>query len=137
MNTSLWSQAAEFCAVLTLGIMLAVALHFHQRIVKQAKISGALLWVIDFMIWPVLTACVFVSFLVINQGDVKFHLVLALGAGLLIYYWRLRRYSSRIIDRSAFNIMKPVRRGRRFVKNMWKHWRGSESGIPPDAEPPG
>lgn len=137
MTTSLWSQAAEFGAALVLGVLLAVALHFHQRFVKQLKISGVLLWLFDFMVWPLLTICVFVSFLVINQGDIRFHLVLALGLGLALYYWLLRRHLSRQIDIIVFNIMKPVCRSRRFVYSLYKRMRSGRPSIPPDAEPPG
>jgi spore cortex biosynthesis protein YabQ len=83
-------QVREFLLTVGIGLILAGIFHFHQKCVKHFPIRGILLWLFDLGVWLVVVPLVFAGLLIINQGEVRFYVLLALlvGAGLYMVYVR-------------------------------------------------
>lgn len=105
----MWIQAWEFLLTVGIGLALAGIFHFHQNVTRQFPIRGVWMWLFDLGVWLVVIPLVFASLLIINQGEVRFYVFLALitGGGLYIVYLRSR--FNRPVGLAAFYAAKSVR----------------------------
>lgn len=131
MADSLGAQVGEFLLFILVGVGMAAALHLHQRVVEHLRLTGLLLWLFDFILWPFLGLLVFALLLLVNQGDLHLRLFMALVCGALIYLARLRPRWSLFIDRLARRLAGTARS---LVRRVWRPGPHGGGGpvIPPD-----
>lgn len=101
MSFGLWGQFIEFLLTFVFGIFLAMLFHFHQQFVAQSKIGGAVLIIFDCLMWMLFLVLTFSALLIINQGDMRFYILLALALAALFYYLVLQKRFSKLIIRLA------------------------------------
>lgn len=110
MLTNLGVQVVEFVLTALLGMLSTAVLHFHQQILKYSRLQGVLLWVWDLVVWIFLIILVFASLLLINQGNMRFYILLALFTGGIVYLVFLKPYLTRSINRLARVVVMLVTR---------------------------
>jgi spore cortex biosynthesis protein YabQ len=84
--TSLLLQIKAFVLTLLLGIITGGIFQYYQLTVRSARPGKYSLYLLDFILWLFLILLVFVSLLLINQGEMRVYVFIALLAGVLIYY---------------------------------------------------
>ena len=94
--TGLLGQIEAFILTLILGLLTGTIFHFYQELIRAARVSRHVLYFLDFSLWIIIIALVFLGMLFINQGEMRIYVLIALVLGILLYY---RRFASRL-DRS-------------------------------------
>ncbi len=94
--TGLLGQIEAFILTLILGLLTGTIFHIYQELIRAARVSRHVLYFLDFSLWIIIIALVFLGMLFINQGEMRIYVLIALVLGILIYY---RRFASRL-DRS-------------------------------------
>ena len=128
----MWIQAWEFLLTVGVGLVLAVIFHFHQNSIKHFPVRGVWLWLLDLGVWLVVIPLVFAGLLAINQGEVRFHVFLALltGGGLYVVY--LKPKLNRSIELAALYSVKSIRAVLSALLFPWRLFK-SRTGNPPGA----
>ncbi|MDD3898836.1 MAG: spore cortex biosynthesis protein YabQ, partial [Syntrophomonadaceae bacterium] len=91
--TGLLGQIEAFILTLVLGLLTGTIFHFYQELIRAARVSRYVLYLLDFSLWMIIIALVFLGMLFINQGEMRIYVLIALVLGILIYY---RRFASRL-----------------------------------------
>lgn len=91
--TGLLGQIEAFVLTLVLGLLTGTIFHFYQELIRAARVSRYVLYFLDFSLWVIIIALVFLGMLFINQGEMRIYVLIALVLGILIYY---RRFASRL-----------------------------------------
>lgn len=131
-------QIKAFGLTLVLGIITGGIFQYYQLTVRSARPGKYSLYLLDFILWIFLIMVVFISMLLINQGEMRIYVFLALIAGVFIYYrylWqRLLQPLSQAGQNTAagldamFNMLnKPII----LIKNYIKEHKKS----PPPSDP--
>ncbi len=95
--TDLLGQVEAFILTLVLGLLTGTIFHFYQELIRAARVSRYVLYFLDFSLWIIIIALVFLGMLFINQGEMRIYVLIALVLGILMYY---RRFASRL-DKSV------------------------------------
>lgn len=104
----LFVQIQAFLLTLVLGIFTGLIFHYYQRTIAQAKVSKYPLYILDFFLWIIMICLVFYSMLWINQGEMRVYVLIALLAGLAIYYYQLATRLNKIVYLSASLTVKII-----------------------------
>ncbi|MGI6550927.1 MAG: spore cortex biosynthesis protein YabQ [Syntrophomonadales bacterium] len=131
----MWIQAWEFLLTVGIGLALAGIFHFHQNITKQFPLRGVWMWLFDLGVWLVVIPLVFASLLIINQGEVRFYVFLALitGGGLYIVYLKSRL--NRPVGLAAFYAAKSVQAVLSVLSLPWRLIKSrAKNPVPPGDE---
>lgn len=99
--TGLLGQIEAFFLTLVLGLITGTIFHFYQALIRVARVSRYVLYVLDFSLWIIIIALVFLSMLFINQGEMRIYVLIALLLGILIYYRRFAHRFNVAISRMA------------------------------------
>ncbi|RQD78550.1 MAG: hypothetical protein D5R97_00215 [Candidatus Syntrophonatronum acetioxidans] len=112
--------AVEFIILLSLiamGFLLGIVFDFCYIFKSCWNIKKS--WfniVIDFLIWVLLTGVALAGLLLINWGQVRFYVFLAMAPGYLLYYSTIRGRYCHIIT----IIMQKMVQGVRYIKRKGK-----------------
>lgn len=139
--SGLLAQIQAFVLTLLLGIIAGLFFHFYQLTIKNTRIGKYTLYICDFVMWIIMLGVVFISMLVINQGEMRVYVLIALVAGAFIYYHILSdRFSSPLsrlvkairwlIKTLIIAIGRPISKLKIIIKNVFK----KSSPPPPDDE---
>lgn len=137
----LFNQICAFLLTLLTGILLGIIIHFYQLTVRKSRLRKFFLVVMDFSLWILLIALIFFGLVLINLGELRVYVFVALISGVLIYY----RYGARHLHRplaalarvvvACFSwlkhqMAKPLIKVKNAVKNYYA--RKAEEAEPPD-----
>lgn len=89
------NQICAFLLTLLTGIMLGIIIHFYQLTVRKSRLRKFFLIAMDFSLWLLLIALIFFGLVLINLGELRVYVFIALLLGVLIYY----RYGARHLHR--------------------------------------
>jgi len=96
--SGLFAQIKAFSQTLILGILVGVIFHYYHLVVSRARIGKYSLYILDFLLWIFMVFVVFMSMLLINLGEMRLYILIALLTGILIYYYffshRLKNFLS-------------------------------------------
>ncbi|MDD3023136.1 MAG: spore cortex biosynthesis protein YabQ [Syntrophomonadaceae bacterium] len=84
--SGLLTQFKSFGLTLVLGVLAGGIFHYYQLTIRKARVSRYFLYVIDLILWIFMLLLVFASMLLINQGEMRLYVLIALLGGILIYY---------------------------------------------------
>lgn len=132
--SGLLSQIQSFLLTTILGVVAGMVFQFYQLLVRQARLGRYSLYLVDFILWLLMILVIFLAMLMINQGEMRIYVLVALLTGIIIYYHylgaRLEAPISRIarFTISAFSFLgggvkRPfvaLRGGLRQMANRWK-----------------
>ncbi|HZK44262.1 MAG TPA: spore cortex biosynthesis protein YabQ [Syntrophomonadaceae bacterium] len=104
-------QIQAFFLTLVLGILAGFIFHYYQLTIRKAKVGKYPLYIFDFFLWIIMICLVFFCMLWINQGEMRTYVLIALVAGVLIYYRSLSKYLRNLAEVGAdftLNIIKTI-----------------------------
>lgn len=136
--TGLFSQIQIFALTLILGLIACGIFQYYHLTVRSSRPGKYSLYLLDFILWIFLILLVFVCMLIINQGEMRIYVLLALVIGAFIYYrflWealmsplsRLARSMVGGMGAARDLLQKPVVIVKKYLKNRKKE------PPPPDA----
>jgi spore cortex biosynthesis protein YabQ len=137
--SGLFAQIQAFVLTLLLGVIAGLVFHFYQLTIKGIRIGKYVLYICDFVMWIIMFGVVFISMLLINQGEMRVYVLIALFIGAFIYFHMLAHLVSSPLSRLAKAILwlmgtivtaigRPVARLKIFIINRIK----KSTPPPPD-----
>lgn len=82
----LTNQIQAFGLTLVLGLITGVIFHYYQLFIRQARVGRLSLYFLDMVLWIFIIALVFWAIICINQGEVRFYVLIAWLTGILVYF---------------------------------------------------
>lgn len=101
-------QVEAFTLTLVLGLVSGAFFHFYQQTVRMARIKGVALYVLDFFLWMVMILLIFAALLLINQGEMRIYVLVALLAGAFLYYQYLSPRLQVVVERAVRLTLKLI-----------------------------
>ena len=132
----LLGQIEAFILTLILGLLTGTIFHFYQGVIHAARVSRYALYVLDFCLWIIIIALVFLSMLFINQGEMRIYVLIALLLGIIIYYRRLASHSDAAISRISTATVKIVAALVRGIKKSFSWLITQVSRLKPHPKKP-
>lgn len=139
--TGLLGQIEAFILTLVLGLLTGTIFHFYQELIRAARVSRYVLYLLDFSLWIIIIALVFLGMLFINQGEMRIYVLVALVLGIIIYY---RRFASRldagishlagIIVAAVAAIVRNIKKVLLWAKNIMAKLKPHPKDPPADLE---
>lgn len=138
----LLSQLEPFFFTLLVGLVAGMVFQFYQYSMALSSIGRWFLYLLDFFVWMLILLLVFTLLLIINQGEIRVYIILALFTGIFIYFQTIApktrpvmrkaaRLNVSLIGTVAYRLGAPWRWG----KKMALAWIGEmRQSRPPDDE---
>lgn len=95
------SQIQAFALTMLLGGLAGLVFHYYQLTVRQAKVGKYSLYFLDFVLWIIMILLIFLAMLMINQGEMRVYVLVALVIGILFYHHRLGSVMEPAVSRAA------------------------------------
>ena len=111
---SLMTQFQNFFSTVVLGLMVGLVFHLYHLVIRMAGVGRFFLYLLDFFIWLILIVLVFLALLLINHGEVRVYVLVALASGGLVYYLYLSRLTAKPLQLGASSLV----RGCRFLGRL-------------------
>lgn len=108
------NQISAFVLTLLIGVVLGAIIHFYQLAVRNGRLRKFFLMVIDFTLWILLIALFFFGLVLINMGELRVYVFVALTIGVLIYY----RYGARHLHRPLAALARAVVSSLSWLKHL-------------------
>lgn len=134
-------QIQSFLLTLLVGMVLGVVIHYYQITIRKGRLKKHLLYALDFFLWITLMALIFVCLVLINLGEMRVYVFIALLGGALAYYRFGARYCSgflsncaqatvavfsRIKDRLAVPVNWGTKKIRHYAGHLFKKKRAGD-----------
>jgi len=87
----LLAQIEAFMLTFLLGMMAGLIFHYYQSIIRSLRVGKYSLYLMDFILWIIMIIFIAAALLLINQGEIRVYVFLALLAGGGAYYECLAR----------------------------------------------
>lgn len=131
----LLTQIKAFGLTLILGILTGGIFQYYQLTVKSARPGKYSLYLLDFILWLFLILVVFMAMLLINQGEMRIYVLLALIIGAFIYYRYLWQRFLQPLSHAAQSTTAGFEIGVRLLRKpimALKKYRERRKNTPPD-----
>lgn len=79
-------QIQSFVLTSILGVVAGMVFQFYQLLVRGARLGKYSLYVMDFFLWMLMILLIFAAMLLINQGEMRVYVLVALVVGIIIYH---------------------------------------------------
>lgn len=83
------------------GIAAGFIFHYYQLTIKKARIGRYFLYIMDLIWWIFILLMVFAAMLLINQGEIRFYIILTLLAGVIVYFHYFSSRLARLVEQGA------------------------------------
>jgi len=101
----LTNQLQAFGLTLILGLISGVIFHYYQLFIRQARVGRYSLYLMDLFLWLLIIIMVFGAMIWINQGEIRFYILIALLSGILLYFHTLSaRFHPRLSNLAHLNV---------------------------------
>lgn len=137
--SDLFIQIKDFFLTLILGILAGLVFHYYQRTIVKARVGKYPLYILDFFLWIIMICVVFFAMLWINQGEMRLYVLIALVAGLFIYYYYFSKRLNKLVEASANLTLKvakllvnSIKKPLLLVSNFIKKLITTRKSPPPD-----
>lgn len=134
----LLSQIEAFSLTLLLGIVAGGIFQYYQLTIRNVHPGKYFLYLLDFILWLFLILLVFLCMLLINQGEMRVYVLIALIIGVAIYYCLLWRPFGLPLSRAAQTTARMgqmltagIRRGFQLIRRLLVF----NKNTPPPDEP--
>lgn len=88
----LLAQIQAFLLTSVLGIMAGLIFHYYQLTIRSMRVGRYPLYALDVIMWIIMMIIIAAALLIINQGEMRVYVFIALVAGGLVYYKWLSRH---------------------------------------------
>lgn len=140
--SALLIQLKSFGLTLILGVLAGGIFHYYQLTIRKARVGRYFLYVIDLILWIFMLLLVFASMLLINHGEMRLYVLIALLGGILIYYHyfspafyevqsRMAEFTVNILRILVRQVRRPIKWLRRYLRFVLEKCRRPN---PPDDE---
>ncbi|MDD3270331.1 MAG: spore cortex biosynthesis protein YabQ [Syntrophomonadaceae bacterium] len=120
--SGLLMQLKSFGLTLILGVLAGGIFHYYQLTIRKARIGRYLLYIMDLILWIFMLSLVFLSMLLINQGEMRLYVLIALLGGIIIYYHYFSssfyQIQSRLAELTVSLMSSLVRKIKRTIKRF-------------------
>lgn len=99
--SELFFQIQSFVLTLLLGVVAGMVFQFYQLLVRRARVGKYSLYIMDFFLWMLMILLIFAAMLLINQGEMRVYVLIALVAGIIIYHRYLGSTMEAPVSRGA------------------------------------
>lgn len=99
--TELANQIQAFTLTLLLGLITGGIFHYYQLFIRNAKVGRYSLYIMDFFLWILIITLVFWAMIYINQGEIRFYVLIAMLMGILIYFRVLSSRFDGLLSKTA------------------------------------
>jgi len=79
-------QIQAFLLTLVLGVAAGLIFHYYQLTIKSLRVGKYPLYAMDVILWIIMIIIIAGALLIINQGEMRVYVFIALLAGGLVYY---------------------------------------------------
>ena len=139
------AQIKAFLLTYLLGIIAGFIFHFYQLMIKNRRVGKYSLYLMDLVLWIAMIVLVFTALLLINQGEMRIYVFIALLAGIISYYKCIAGYTQKplsftagilvaIIKKTLFYSTQPIRKVIQIGSQLFKHWCQPPPANNPDPE---
>lgn len=87
----LLAQIEAFFLTFIVGMLAGLIFHYYQTTIRSLRVGRIVLYLMDFILWIMLIIIIAAALLVINQGEMRVYVFLALITGGAVYYLSLAR----------------------------------------------
>lgn len=130
----LYIQIKAFALTLLFGILMGVVFHYYFLIIRRGRVRRFPLYLFDLIIWIIILLVAFISLLIINQGEMRVYVLLAMACGVVIYLKLFAGLLGSVMGFMAdttvtaiggikFVVLKPFHLGTRFLKKTVSYIR--------------
>lgn len=137
----LFAQIQAFLLTFILGIIVGLIFHYYQLTIRSMGVGKYPLYLMDLILWIIMIIFIASALLLINQGEMRVYVFIALLIGGLVYYKCLARHLQQpiyVLGRAtAFmvkaicaNLTRPV-----IWAITWLRARHSQRQTPPPDDP--
>ncbi len=95
------SQLEPFCYTLLVGLLAGMVFQFYQYSMALSSIRRWILYILDFLVWVLILLMVFTLLLIINQGEIRVYIILALFTGIFIYFQTIAPKTRPVMRKAA------------------------------------
>src|SRR5674476_367876 len=93
----LFAQIEAFLLTFLLGMIAGLIFHYYQSTIHNLRMSRYVLYLMDFILWIIMIIVIAAALFLINLGEIRVYVFIALVAGGAVYYKCLARYMQRPI----------------------------------------
>ncbi|MDD3364322.1 MAG: spore cortex biosynthesis protein YabQ [Syntrophomonas sp.] len=93
----LFAQIEAFLLTFLLGMIAGLIFHYYQSTIHNLRIGRYILYLMDFILWIIMIIVIAAALFLINQGEIRVYVFIALVAGGAVYYKCLAQYMQRPI----------------------------------------
>ncbi|MEA4924805.1 MAG: spore cortex biosynthesis protein YabQ [Syntrophomonadaceae bacterium] len=107
----LFAQIQAFLLTSILGIIASLIFHYYQQTIRSMRVGRNSLYVMDIILWMIMIIVIAAALLIINQGEIRVYVFIALFVGGLVYYKWLAQYMRPplvIMGRSTACMLKAI-----------------------------
>jgi len=97
----IWFQVQAFFFTMVMGCFAALILNFYQILIRKAGVARWMLYFLDLLFWVLMVMLVFIGMLCINQGEMRYYVLIALISGGAVYYQTLSGRCAASLSRLA------------------------------------
>jgi spore cortex biosynthesis protein YabQ len=135
------AQIEAFSLTFILGLVAGLIFHYYQLTIRNIEIRRYSLYLLDFLLWMGMICVVSVGILLINQGEVRSYVFIALVLGVITYFRSIARYTSpslQTIAQAGISLLRTTSRMIRGPFNRTVTWikQVLRKRVPVDPPPP-
>jgi len=107
----LLAQIQAFLLTSILGIIASLIFHYYQLTIRSMRVGRYPLYAMDIILWIIMIIMIAAALLMINQGEMRVYVFIALLVGGLVYYKWLSRYAHQplyVLGRATAFMLKAV-----------------------------
>ncbi len=124
------SQTTEFTLTVALGLLLGMFFHAYHVIMKRIGLGRFALYFFDLLFWLLMVVPVFLALLLINHGEMRSHVLVALILGALIYRMYLWKKTDKLMSAAAEGLTRVCSQVFRSLSYPWVNaYRSAKSQI--------
>ena len=97
----LLAQIEPFVFTLLVGLVTGMVFQLYQYSMALSSCGRWLLYLFDFLVWVLILLLVFTLLLIINQGEIRVYIILALFGGILIYFQTIAPKTQPVMRKAA------------------------------------
>ncbi|HCF48926.1 MAG TPA: hypothetical protein DER60_01505 [Syntrophomonas sp.] len=97
----LLAQIEPFVFTLLVGLVAGMVFQFYQYSMALSSCGRWLLYLFDFLVWVLILLLVFTLLLIINQGEIRVYIILALFSGIFIYFQTIAPKTQPLMRKAA------------------------------------
>jgi spore cortex biosynthesis protein YabQ len=133
----LFAQIEAFLLTFLLGMIAGLIFHYYQSTIHSLRIGRYVLYLMDFILWIIMIVVIAVALFLINQGEIRVYVFIALVAGGIVYYKSLARYMQRPIlcmGRATASMFQAIFSGLAkplFIASTWLRTQFQKRKKPP------